>query len=143
VQITINAADGVPIYRQIVNRTLCLMALGLLKPDEELPSIRALALRLKVAQNTIVRAYEELHAMGVVHKRRGSGTFVATEFTRTVDAGRRRIIEHRIDALLAEAQQMNFTIETIVELMFHRHAIASGPEVGCLAGEFARRATDA
>jgi GntR family transcriptional regulator len=128
VEIKINFADGVPIYRQIVSQIRCLVALGLLKPDAGLPSIRALALELKVAPNTIAKAYEELEAVGVVHVRRGFGTFVSYECTPTVDGQRRHIIEQRIDALLAEANQLNFTPEALLELMFRRQAfIAQQP----------------
>ena len=75
--ITINLHDGVPIYRQIVNQVKYLVASGLLQPGEELPPIRTLALQLRVTPNTIVKAYDELEGSGVVHKRRGSGTFVS------------------------------------------------------------------
>lgn len=122
-EITINCTDGVPIYQQIVSRTLCLMALGELRPNEELPSIRTLALNLKVARNTIVRAYEELHKMGVVRKRRGSGTFVSSVYIQSIDVERKRIIEQRIDALLVEAQQAKFTLDNIVELIYQRQSL--------------------
>ena len=46
--ITINLSDGVPIYRQIANQIRYMVASGLLEPGEEIPSIRTLALRLKV-----------------------------------------------------------------------------------------------
>src|SRR5215471_6544372 len=75
--ISINLTDGVPIYRQIVNQVKYLVASGLLKPGEELPPIRTLALQLKVTPNTIVKAYGELEISGVIHKRHGSGTFVS------------------------------------------------------------------
>jgi GntR family transcriptional regulator len=45
--ILINVADGVPIYRQIVNQIKYLVASDLLRPGEELPPIRTLALQLK------------------------------------------------------------------------------------------------
>ena len=75
--ITINLADGVPIYRQIINQIKYLVASGLLQPGEELPPIRTLALQLKVTPNTIVKAYDELESSGVIHGRRGAGTFVS------------------------------------------------------------------
>jgi len=68
--ISINLADGVPIYKQIVNQVRYLAASGALAPGEELPPIRTLALQLKVTPNTVVRAYDELEAAGVIHNRR-------------------------------------------------------------------------
>jgi GntR family transcriptional regulator len=78
VDIDIDPADGVPIYRQIAARMRDLVAAGVLEPETALPSIRLLAIELKVAPNTIAKAYEKLEAQGVVHKRRGLGTFVSS-----------------------------------------------------------------
>jgi GntR family transcriptional regulator len=120
--ITINLTDGVPIYRQIVNQVKYLVASGLLLPGEELPPIRTLALQLKVTPNTIVKAYDELEISGVVHKRRGSGTFVSEERPKLAILERRRILERRIDALLAEAHQLNFTVDDVLRMARERKA---------------------
>lgn len=122
VDITINLTDGVPIYRQIVNQVKYLVASGLLRPGEELPPIRTLALQLKVTPNTIVKAYDELEISCVVHKRRGSGTFVSDERPQLALRERRRVIEQRIDALLAEAHQLNFTADDILRMVEEREA---------------------
>jgi GntR family transcriptional regulator len=120
--ITINVTDGVPIYRQIVNQVKYLVASGLLQPGEELPPIRTLALQLKVTPNTIVKAYDDLEISGVVHKRRGSGTFVSAARPQLAIRERRRIIEQRIDALLAEAHQLNFSADDLVRMIRERRA---------------------
>ena len=120
--ITINLTDGVPIYRQIVNQVKYLVASGLLRSGEELPPIRTLALQLKVTPNTIVKAYGELEIAGVVHKRRGSGTFVSETRPQLALRERRRLIERRIDALLAEGHQLNFTSEEILRMVRERQA---------------------
>jgi GntR family transcriptional regulator len=127
VDISINLADGVPIYRQIVNQVKYLVASGLLMPGEELPPIRTLALQLKVTPNTIVKAYGELEISGVIHKRQGSGTFVSEGRPQQVALReRRRVIEQRIDALLAEAHQLNFSAEDILRMVRERKAEMDG-----------------
>ena len=121
--ITISLTDGVPIYRQIVNQVKYLAASGLILPGEELPPIRTLALQLKVTPNTIVKAYGELETAGIIHKRRGSGTFVSEGRPQQVTLReRRRLIEQRIDALLAEAHQLNFSPEDILRMLRERKA---------------------
>ena len=120
--ITINLADGVPIYRQIFNQVKYLVASGLLLPGEELPPIRTLALQLKVTPNTIVKAYGELERSGVIQKRHGSGTFVSDARPQMAQRDRRRLIEQRIDALLTEAHQLNFTTADIVRMLRERRA---------------------
>lgn len=122
--ISISVADGVPIYRQIVNQIKYLAASGALAPGEELPPIRTLALQLKVTPNTIVRAYDELEAEGVIHKRQGSGTFVSDmRRARLADTERRRIIEQRVDTLLTEAHQLNFTVDDVLRVIRERRAV--------------------
>jgi len=128
VDITINVTDGVPIYRQIVNQVKYLVASGLLQPGEELPPIRTLALQLKVTPNTIVKAYHELEISGVVHKRQGSGTFVSEGRLKLALRERRRVIEQRIDALLAEAHHLNFTAEDILRMVRERKAAMDAAE---------------
>lgn len=126
--IAINLADGVPIFRQVVTRINFHVASGALGPDAPLPSIRALAQALKVAPNTIAKAYGELEAAGVVRRRRGLGTFICAASRQIVEAERRRIVEMRIDALLVEARQLNFTVEALLALMHRRQAFALTPD---------------
>jgi GntR family transcriptional regulator len=127
VDITITLTDGVPIYRQIVKQVKYLVASGLLQPGEELPPIRTLALQLKVTPNTIVKAYGELESSGVIQKRHGSGSFVSEGRPQQVALReRRRVIEQRIDALLAEAHQLNFTAEDILRMVRERKSEMDG-----------------
>ena len=123
--IAINFADGVPIYRQIVTQIHYHIACGVLELDEALPSIRVLAQQLKVAPNTIAKVYEELEEAGVVRRRRGFGTFVCLESSQAVDGERQRLVEQRIDTLLLEARQLNFTAEALLVLIHRRQAVVS------------------
>jgi GntR family transcriptional regulator len=127
--INLNLSDGVPIYRQIVNQVKYLVASGMLQPGEELPPIRTLALQLKVTPNTIVKAYDELESSGVIHKRRGSGSFVSEARSLLATRERRRIVDQRIDALLAEAHQLNFTSDDVLRIFRERlHAMQSSAD---------------
>lgn len=120
--ITINTKDGVPIYRQISNQIRYMVASGLLRPGEEISPVRTLALTLNVTPNTVVKAYDELEATGVIFKRRGAGTYISDEQSPLADRERRRIIEARIDSLLAEAHQLDFNAEDLLELIKQRQA---------------------
>ena len=124
-EIKIDPADGVPIYRQIVNQVRYLVASCQLDPGDELPTIRALALQLKVTPNTIVKAYEELESAGVIQKRHGSGTFVSGERTKLGERERRRLIEQRIDALLTEAHQLGISLGDLLKIIHRRQVLMS------------------
>jgi GntR family transcriptional regulator len=134
-KLTINLAASVPIYRQIATQIRYLVASGLLAPDAGLPSIRALALELKVAPTTIAKAYEELEVVGVVRRRRGFGTFVSFDHAQTVDWDGHRIVEKRIDALLAEARQLHFTEDALLALIHRRQACIALEESAPAFGE--------
>jgi DNA-binding transcriptional regulator YhcF (GntR family) len=122
-QIHISETDGVPIYLQIVNQIKYLVASGRLAEGEELPPIRVLAEKLLVNPNTVVRAYRELEVAGVVIKRRTSGTYVSDAGSRLARRDRLKIIVQRIDALLAEARQMDIGLDEVMELVRERDEI--------------------
>ena len=120
--ITIDTKDGVPIYRQIANQIRYMVASGILQPGEEISPVRTLALALNVTPNTVVKAYDELNAAGVIFKRRGAGTYISDEQSPLADRERRRIIETRIDALLAEAHQLDFNADDLLEILQRRQS---------------------
>jgi GntR family transcriptional regulator len=122
-QIRISTADGVPIYLQIVNQVKYLVAAGRLTAGEELPPIRVLAERLVINPNTVARAYRELESAGIVEKRRTAGTYVSDQGSPLARRERLKILTDRIDALLAEARQMDIPLEEVAKLLERRHGL--------------------
>lgn len=106
-----------PIYRQIVSQIKYKVASGGLREGDELPAIRALAEQLLVTPNTIVKAYGQLEAEGVVVKRHGSGTFVADNQSRLARRERTKILTARADALLSEARLLGFSFDEVKSLL--------------------------
>lgn len=122
VQLHISTNDGVPIYLQIVNQLKYLVASGRLSPGEELPPIRVLAERLLINPNTVARAYRELETAGIVEKRRTAGTYVSDQGSPLARRERIKILTQRIDALLAEAGQMDIAFEDVIKLVQQRNS---------------------
>ena len=119
-QIRISSTNGVPIYLQIVNQVKYLVAAGRLTSGEELPPIRALAEQLLVNPNTVARAYRELEIAGLVEKRRTAGTYVADFRSPLRRQERLKILKERVDALLAEARQMDVSTDEVIQLVHRR-----------------------
>lgn len=130
-QFRISPSDPVPIYQQIVSQVKYLVASGRLAADEELPPIRTLAEQLVVNPNTVARAYRELEQAGIVVKKRTSGTYVSGAASPLARRQRLKIVTERIDALLAEARQLNIDTETLIDLIHERdEAMQPAPRQG-------------
>jgi GntR family transcriptional regulator len=91
--------SGVPIYRQIKDQVRYGIAAGLLRPGEQLPTVRALAVELSVNPNTVIKAYSELEQEGIVASEQGSGTFVSQNAPVAPSAEER---EAKLESLCAE-----------------------------------------
>ena len=124
-QINITTHDKVPIYLQVVNQIKYQVAAGRLVAGEELPPIRVLAEKLVVNPNTIARAYRELELAGIVEKRRTAGTFVSDQGSPLARRERMRILTERIDQLLAEALQMDVSLDDVIKLVNQRSTVLS------------------
>jgi GntR family transcriptional regulator len=91
--------SGVPIYVQIREQLLRAIGSGALRPGEQLPTMRQLAVELKVDLNTVRHAYEELEQTGAIVIRRARGTYVA-EKPPPVDSARQA---KKVQALAQQA----------------------------------------
>src|SRR5208337_1145811 len=72
----LDPSSGTPFYRQIIDQIKFGIASGKLKTGEQLPTVRALAVQLKINLNTIAKAYKELEILGILDTQQGSGTFI-------------------------------------------------------------------
>ncbi len=115
----LDTESGVPFYRQIVQIVERNVGAGRLKPGDKLPTIRALAIALKINPNTIAKAYTELEIRGLVKTQVGSGTYVndsqpdvAGEAERT-----RKRIEELCQDLLRQAQALGVDREEIISVL--------------------------
>jgi GntR family transcriptional regulator len=76
IKFLLDYSSGVPVYRQIIDQIRFGIASGSLKLGEQLPTVRALAVELKVSLNTVAKAYRELEIKNVLETQQGSGTFI-------------------------------------------------------------------
>jgi GntR family transcriptional regulator len=120
-QIHVSDSDGTPFYQQVVTQIKFLVASGRLEEGEQLPPVRKLAEQLLINPNTVARAYRELEAEGVVASKRGAGVFVSNAGSPLSRKEKTRILGERIDALLAESQQLGFDLESVVKLIRQRN----------------------
>lgn len=108
-QFFINQRSGVPIYKQLVQQIEKGLAGKLLKPGDQLPTVRELALSLTVNPNTVARAYRELEVRGVIVSVQGRGTFISEEIATSMVEEREIMIQRLLHDLVREARQLGLT----------------------------------
>jgi len=81
-------SSGVPIYVQLRDQLLRWVTTGALKPGDQMPTLRQVAVAVRVDLNTVRHAYDELERMGVVVLVRGRGSFVAQNSLKTESSPR-------------------------------------------------------
>ena len=122
----VDTGSAEPIYMQIAAEVRRAVATGALRPDDPLPSVRQLAVELRVNPNTVQQAYRELEREGVVYVRRGQGSFIAPIALERVDAT--ALLRAAAERALSEAERLGLGADALID------AVAS------LAREHARRA---
>ena len=76
IEFKLDPKAGTPFYRQIIDQIKFGIASGNLKTGEQLPTVRSLAVDLKVNLNTVAKAYKELEIQNILETQQGTGTFI-------------------------------------------------------------------
>ena len=113
----VNAADELPIYRQIVRQVTDAIAGGRLRTGDKLPSHRELAERLVIAPLTVKKAYDELESDGLLNTQRGRGTFVSERAAKSNPEERRERLRDSAQRLLSQASLTGASLSEVVDLL--------------------------
>jgi GntR family transcriptional regulator len=105
--------DKTPIYLQIMDIIKMDIVTGKLKAKDKLPSVREMAVNLKVNPNTLQRSYQELERLGIVYTQRGMGTFVGEEKS-MVDDLKKEMAKEVIDSFILRMKSLGFTDNEII-----------------------------
>ena len=111
----LDPASGVPVYRQIIDQVLGGMATGVLRPGDQLPTVRQVAVDLAINPNTVQRAYREMEIRGVLETQQGSGTFISHQKVQRDEVERRRRLSQLVSDFVARAGAAGFTVKELVE----------------------------
>ena len=106
----IDFRSGLPIYTQIVNQVQTQVVGGVLKPGDQLPTVRALAEELRVNFNTIARAYRLLDEARIISTQQGRGTYI-TEIPppNVTEQLRKESLEALTRRFIREAMRLDFS----------------------------------
>ena len=110
-----------PLYAQLTRAIRFAIATGRLRVGEQLPTVRQLAVELRVNANTVAKVYTELERTGILETRRGVGTFVsARQFAISHREEHEKHLNELVDRFLEEAGAMGFSIDDVLEQLQSR-----------------------
>lgn len=116
INFSLDNGSGVPVYRQIINQIENAVVSGRMAVGDRLPTIRSLAVGLKINPNTIAKAYNELEIRGIVQTQVGSGTYIADKKPDVADARQKRLRE-AAERFLQEAGELGAGREELIKLL--------------------------
>ncbi len=114
----IDFRSGLPIYTQIVNQVQAQVVGGILKPGDQLPTVRALAEEMRVNFNTVARAYRILDEERIISTQQGRGTYI-TEIPppKVSERLRKESLEALTQRYISEAMRLDFSKDEITEIV--------------------------
>ena len=116
--VSIDTRDSTPIYAQIERGLRAAIAAGRLRVGDQLPTVRQLAVELRVNANTVARVYADLEHEGVLETCRGVGSFVsATPKHARPPAEHQKRLRAFVTRLLADAAAAGFSLNEILDAL--------------------------
>jgi GntR family transcriptional regulator len=117
ITISLDSASGVPFYRQVIQHVEHAILAGRLLPGDRLPTIRSLAIELKINPNTIAKAYGELEIRGIVITQVGSGTYVSDRKPTAPEDGLPAKIDETVARFIRDMAALGVDRASAVELV--------------------------
>src|SRR5579863_6368967 len=106
--------SGVPVYRQLIDQVLGAIASGALKPGDQLPTVRLVAVELAINPNTVMRAYREMEIRGILDTQQGTGTFIADRPAEASPDHRERQLKQLVGEFVSRAGAAGLTLDELI-----------------------------
>ncbi|MBN2873966.1 MAG: GntR family transcriptional regulator [Spirochaetales bacterium] len=114
IQFSLDAKSGVPFYKQIILQVEFAIADGRFIVGDQLPTVRSLAVDLKINPNTVARAYNEMEIRGIVNTQQGTGTFISDKEIRLTEVEREGMLESLVRPFMSKAISYGFSVDEVV-----------------------------
>ena len=116
----IDPASGVPFYRQIIDQIKYAISRGDLKPGDQLPTVRQIAVDLAINPNTVSKAYSQLEILGILETQQGSGTYISAQKVEVPELERQEKLDTLCREFISSAGSYGFTIQELFEALRDR-----------------------
>ncbi len=115
IEFSLDHKCGVPYYRQIIDQIRHGIATGSWQAGEQLPTVRALAVQLKVNLNTVSKAYKELEIQKILETQQGTGTFIGSVKVEIDQKERQNKLKGICTELLTIANTYGFSVNDVIK----------------------------
>lgn len=119
--IKLDIKSSKPLYEQIIEQIKYHVIKGYLKPGDPIPSVRRLAIELKITPSTVAKAYQELERQKVIETIRAQGTFIAESVSLKPDEEKLEAIRKEITSLMMELKLMGFSRQDAVKMVSEQY----------------------
>lgn len=120
--------SGVPVYRQLIDQVQGAMASGALRPGDQLPTVRLVAVELAINPNTVLRAYREMEIRGLLDTQQGTGTFIADRPTEAPKGERERRRAQLVGEFVSRAGAAGLTVSELIDALTELNQPGGQPE---------------
>ena len=117
IQFRLDPKSGVPFYKQIILQIEMAIADGRLTSGDQLPTVRGLAVNIKVNPNTVAKAYNELEIKGVVTTQQGTGTFISNKKISLTEVEKERVLAELTRPFISTAHAYGFKIDDLINYL--------------------------
>jgi len=114
IKFVLDPKGGTPFYRQIIDQIKFGIASGSLKMGEQLPTVRALAVELKINLNTVTKAYKELEIQSILETQQGTGTFIGRTDIKISEQEKSKKLESICNEFTTIAFSYGFSTDDII-----------------------------
>jgi GntR family transcriptional regulator len=115
INFSLDPKSGVPYYKQIILQVEMAIADKRLNQGTQLPTVRSMAVDLKINPNTVAKAYNQLELRGIVNTQQGSGTFISDKTIEIDDIERERVLSELSRDFLSKAGSYGFAVGDVIE----------------------------
>ena len=117
INFSLDPENEAPVYRQIIQQIEYAVLSGRMKPGDKLPTIRSLAVSLKINPNTIAKAYNEMEIRGILETQVGSGTYISDKKPVTEDDSLKRKIQEVLGRFINEMHNLGVEKRELIRLI--------------------------
>lgn len=116
IEFKLDPKSGVPYYRQIIDQIRFGISSGKLHVGEQLPTVRALAVDLKINLNTVSKAYKELEIQNIIETQQGTGTFIGNLDSFNLSSGEKQAkLKNIVNEFTTIASSYGFSVNDLIE----------------------------